>query len=126
MIRLPQTAVEILHSVDRRLAAIEQHLAALRAGEASGADAALVSAVFAVAGRRLFKACELIEMAKRPGVPELALLALLGPGRSAGGVGKLLGAAAGRPCQNGLVLTFEPGSDPRIWRVSTPRTPANR
>jgi hypothetical protein len=125
--------VELLRAMDRRQAAIEQHLAAirqdlaaLRAGDATGADAALVGAVFAVAGERWFLSRELIDMAARPGVPERVLQALLGPKPSPGGVGKKLGAAAGKPCQNGLVLTFEYGTDPKIWRVSTPRIPANR
>lgn len=123
MIRLPDSAVDILHALDRRLAAIEQHLAALRAGIASGADAALVGAVYAVAGERPFIARELLTMAARPGVPEQVLQVLIA-GHSVKGVGKLLRAAAGRPCDNGLVLTFEPGRSPNIWRVSNPRKPA--
>ena len=123
MTYLPSTAVEILHAMDRRLQVIEAHLAALRQGIATGADSALVAAVFAVAGERRFEARELAAMAARPGVPEAALRALI-DGRSAKGIGRLLRAAAGRPCDNGLVLTFEPGRSPNIWRVSNPRKPA--
>lgn len=115
-------SVDLLHDIARRLTGIEQHLAALRAGIASGADAALVGAVYAVAGERPFTSRELALMATRPGVPERVLAALIG-GRSPKGVGKLLQAAAGKPCDNGLVLTFEPGRSPNIWRVSLPRKP---
>ena len=123
MIYLPDTAVDLLRSLVRSVAAMQLDLAALRAGIASGADVALVGAVFAVAGERSFESRVLIAMAAKPGVPEQALQVLIA-GRTAKGVGKLLRAAAGKPCDSGLVLTFEPGRSPNIWRVSHPRKPA--
>ena len=123
MTYLPDTAVDLLRSLVRSVAAMQLDVAALRAGIASGADAALVGAVYAVAGERSFGSRELIAMATKPGVPEKVLQVLIA-GRSPGGVGKLLRAAAGKPCDSGLLLTFEPGRSPNIWRVSHPRKPA--
>ncbi len=124
MAYLSADAHELLRELVQRLAAVEDHLAALRAGVASGADAALVAGVFAVAGLRQFTAAELLQMAARPGVPERALQALLA-GRSIKGAGKLLRAAAGKPCSaTGLVLTFEPSRCGNVWRVSHTRTRA--
>lgn len=118
---LSPDAHALLAELVQRVAAVEDHLAALRAGVASGADAALVAAVFAVAGVRPFTAAELLAMAARPGVPERALFALLGT-RSVKGAGRLLGAAAGKPCADtGLVLVGEPSRRGTIWRISFAR-----
>lgn len=105
---------------------LRAELRAYRQGEASGADAALVAAVFAVAGPREFAVRELVDMARRPGVPEAALRALLGE-RSAKAIGKLLHAAAGQPCATtGLVLVrASVGRLGATWRVSHPRKAAN-
>lgn len=117
-------ALDLLRALVLEVRELRAMLEADRAGVASGADAALIAAIYAVAGLRPFRAQELISMARRPGAPELALRVLLGE-RSPKRVGKLLAGAAGRPCSHsGLVLTAQPNRLGTIWRISHARTGA--
>lgn len=135
MAYLPDTSVDLLRAllvgqraIESELRAQAQAIKALTAGVAPDAVAALVSAIFAVAGEREFRARELIGMAHRPGVPEAALRIELGS-RNAVGVGLLLASAADQPCPDTrLVLTAVGGKPGRLgntWRVSPTRTYAN-
>jgi len=129
--------VAVYHAMLGRLDAIEAGQHALRQlleghhqGLATGTEAALVQAVFAVAGGREFTAQELIDMAHRPGEPERALRILMGMARlrSARAAGKALAAAAGRPCADtGLVLQrIDRGGRACLWLVSNQPKPASR
>ncbi len=122
---LPDTAVELLRTLAVEVRALREMIEADRQGRATGADAALVAAVYAVAGTRRFTSRELIEMASRPGVPEQVLSALL-DGRNPNSIGIALSAAAGKPCSNGLMLTGKDGRTSKTWRVSYPQDPAKR
>lgn len=114
---LPAEAADLLRALVVEVRELRRMLEADRAGVASGADSALIAAVYAVAGHRECSARELIDMAQRPGLPEAALRALLGD-RSVKAVGKLLAAAAGRPCAStGLVLLQRPGRSGATWRI---------
>jgi hypothetical protein len=127
MAYLSADAVDLLRTLVLEVRALRQRLEAADAGIATGADAALIVAVYAVAGQRPFRAGELRDMAARPGTPEQALRGLLSGCRSNKAIGKALGAAAGKVCaDSGLVLTAEPNSRGAIWRVSHAAKAAKR
>ena len=115
---LSTDAIELLRALAIEVQALRRMLEADRQGVAAGADAALVHAVYAVAGSREFRAAELHAMAERPGTPEAALRALLG-GRSNKATGKLLAGAARRPCPDtGVVLLHTPSRRGGTWRIA--------
>lgn len=119
-------AHQLLQAIVLELQALRRLIEADRAGIATGAQCAMIAAAFGVAGHRPFRAAELIELADRPGDPEAALRALIG-GCTPKQLGKLLGAAVGRPCAiTGLVLSGTKHRLAAIWRISHAHTPASR
>ena len=117
-------AHQLLQALVLEVQALRAMLEADRQGVASGADTALLAAVYAVAGLREFRAGELRDMAQRPGGPEQALQTLI-EGRSTKSLGKLLQAAAGKPGA-GLVLLGAPSRRGSIWRIRHAPHPPKR
>ena len=99
-------------------------------GVATGTQAALIHAVYAVTAGERFSSQGLLDLAHRPGEPERALRSLLGADRlrSAAAIGKALSGAAGRPCvATGMVLQNESRAGRGAWwLVSNPRIAAER
>ena len=121
--------VDLVQALHADLRDLRKMYEADRAGIATADDAALVAAVFAVAGSHRFTAQQLIDLAHQPGDPERGLRALLGDRlRSARAAGKALAAAAGRPCADtGLVLQrIDRGGRACLWLVSNQPKPASR
>jgi hypothetical protein len=127
MAYLPADAVELLRTLVLEVRALRQRLEAADARVATGAQSALIAAVFAVAGRRRCLTRELRDMASRPGVPERALQAILFDGKNNHAAGCSLGDAAGRPCADtGLVLTKVSSKRGTVWGISDATKSPNR
>ena len=98
-------AFELAQSVfrlEREVAALRVEVRQLRK-RASDDQTELVRAAHVVFGDRAFTAAELLGRALRVDEPGLRLAALLA-GRSVRSVGRLLGASAGKPTSEGLIL----------------------
>lgn len=122
-----ESAVELLRELAVEVRALRAIIEADRAGIATGSQAAMTAAVFAVVGLRVFVARELAAMAQRPGIPEAALRALLA-GRSHKAIGQALAECAGRPCADlGLVLVRgKEGRSGWEWQVCHTSKAASR